>query len=73
MKLQEKKRGVKIGDTKIPCTLCVNDIQCTNVTYKEAQEMLGVISDTANKYKTKFGINKTNHVIIDKVPCTDRN
>ena len=44
----------------------MDDNQCPNETYENAQKSVNNISGTADKYKTKFGMNKTNHVIIGK-------
>ena len=64
--LEKADLGAVLGERKIPCTLWVDDIQCANLNYCDAQKSVDIISDTADKYKTKFGMNKTNHVIIGK-------
>ena len=66
--LEKADLGAVLGGRKIPCTLWVDDIQCANLNYCDAQKSVDIISDTADKYKTKFGMNKTNHVIIGKDP-----
>lgn len=48
--LGKKNIGINIGDTKLPCTLWVDDIQCANETYDEAQQAVNIISSTADKY-----------------------
>ena len=49
--LGKKNIGINIGDTKLPCTLWVDDILCANISDEGAQKYLDIIGKIAYEYK----------------------
>ena len=62
--LYQNGKGIILKECNIPCLLWVDDIAIMKDKYKDLQEMLDTVYEISQRYRIKYGLSETKHLII---------
>ena len=62
--LEKERKGIIIRNNNIPCLLWVDDVALFNNEAEKLQEALDSLWNISRKYRIKFGLSKSKHLII---------